>query len=308
MSEQGMAGAAGSPSPTPRAGHGQYWASATIEEEFPVTDDSRIPAQTSLPEIDTTVPHSARIWNYWLGGKDNFAVDRAAGEAFSEIFPGMVDVAHAVRGFLARAVTYLAGETGIRQFLDIGTGIPTAGNTHQVAQKIAPESRVVYVDYDPIVLAHARALLTSKTKGTTAYVDSDLRDTGKILNRASQVLDFTNPVAVTLLSILHAVVDADDPHAIVATLMDAVPPGSYLAISHAGSDLIEPEALQALYDSWKGKLQQPFQWRDHAEVARFFAGMDLVEPGLVRVDDWRPDPGAADTPRAAMWAAVARKR
>jgi len=259
-------------------------------------------------EFDTSMAHQARIYDYLLGGKDNYAADRVAGGKMLEIYPDTAFTARANRAFLGRAVRYLAGEAGIRQFLDIGTGIPTAGNTHQVAQKIAPESRVVYVDYDPIVLAHARALLTSRTNGATAYVDSDLRDTGKILAHAGEVLDFTEPVAVTLLSILHAVVDADDPHAIVATLMDAVPPGSYLAISHAGSDLIEPEALQALYDSWKGRLQQPFQWRSREEVARFFAGMDLAEPGLVRVDDWRPDSGTADTNRAAMWAAVARKR
>jgi hypothetical protein len=260
----------------------------------------------SLP-FNTGVAHQARIYDYLLGGKDNYAADRVAGEKMLKVYPDTAFTARANRAFLGRAVRYLAGEAGIRQFLDIGTGIPTAGNTHEVAQAIAPESCVVYVDYDPVVLAHARALLTSNAEGATEYINSDLRDTGKILAGAGQVLDFTRPVAVTLLSILHAVVDADHPHAIVATIMDTVPPGSYLAISHAGSDLIDPEALQGLYDSWRGKLQQGFQWRTRDEVARFFEGMDLAEPGLVRVDDWRPEPGTGDTHRPSMWAAVGRK-
>jgi S-adenosyl methyltransferase len=261
----------------------------------------------SLP-FDTSVAHQARIYDYLLGGKDNYAADRVAGDKMLEVYPDTAFTARANRAFLGRAVRYLAGEAGIRQFLDIGTGIPTAGNTHEVAQAIEPEARVVYVDYDPVVLAHARALLTSETEGATEYIDSDLRDTGKILAGAGQLLDFTKPVAVTLLSILHAMVDADEPYAIVATIMDAVPPGSYLAISHAGTDLIAPEELQGLYDSWKGKLQQRMQWRTREEVARFFAGMDLVEPGLVRVDDWRPEPGTGDTSRSGMWAAIGRKR
>jgi S-adenosyl methyltransferase len=261
----------------------------------------------SLP-FDISVAHQARMYDYLLGGKDNYAADRAASEEMLKIYPETAFSARANRAFLGRAVRYLAGEAGIRQFLDIGTGIPTAGNTHEVAQAVAPESRVVYVDYDPIVLAHARALLTSNGEGATEYIDSDLRDTGTILTQARQLLDFTKPVAVTLLAILHAIPDAGDPYAIVAALMDAVPPGSYLAISHGASDLIDPEALQGLYDSFKGKVQQQFQWRTREQVARFFAGTDLVEPGLVRVDDWRPEPGAGDTRKSAMWAAVGRKR
>jgi hypothetical protein len=261
----------------------------------------------SLP-FDTSVAHQARMYDYLLGGKDNFAADRAASEEMLRIYPDTASSARANRAFLGRAVRYLAGETGIRQFLDIGTGIPAAGNTHEVAQAIAPESRVVYVDYDPVVLAHARVLLTSSEAGATEYIDADLRDTGTILSQAAQLLDFTKPVAVTLLSIMHAVLDADDPYAIVTTLMDAVSSGSHLAISHGASDLIDPEALQGLYDSFKGKVQQQFQWRNHEEMARFFTGMDLVEPGLVRVDDWRPEPGAGGTRKSAMWAAVGRKR
>jgi S-adenosyl methyltransferase len=186
------------------------------------------------PGFDTSVAHQARIYDYLLGGKDNYAADRAASEAVLSIYPEMAFNARANRAFLGRVVRYLAGEAGIRQFLDIGTGIPTAGNTHQVAQAIAPESRVVYVDYDPVVLAHARALLTSTQAGATDYIDADLRDTGTILRQAQQLLDFTRPAAVTLVAILHAIPDADDPHAIVARIMDAVPPGSYLALSHAG--------------------------------------------------------------------------
>ena len=178
--------------------------------------------------------NQARIYDYLLGGKDNYAADRAAVDAVLKVAPEMGFTARANRAFLGRAVRYLAAEAGIRQFLDIGTGIPTAGNTHQVAQAVAPESRVVYVDYDPVVLAHARALLTSSEAGATEYIDADLRDTGTILGQAARLLDFTQPVAVTLLLILHAIPDSDDPHAIVARLMDAVPSGSYLAISHLG--------------------------------------------------------------------------
>jgi hypothetical protein len=258
--------------------------------------------------FDTSMAHQARVYDYLLGGKDNYAADRAAAEEMLKIYPETAFTARTNRAFLGRVVGYLAGEAGIRQFLDIGTGIPTAGNTHQVAQAIAPESRVVYVDYDPIVLAHARALLTSSDEGATEYIDADLRDTDTILTQAAELLDFTKPVAVTLISILHAVLDADDPHAIVARLMDAVPSGSYLAISHGASDLIDPGALQSLHDSWKGKVQQQFQWRTREQVARFFADMDLVEPGLVRVHDWRQEPGTGGTSKSAMWAAVGRKR
>jgi hypothetical protein len=264
--------------------------------------------RTGALPFDISVANQARIYDYLLGGKDNYAADRTAGEAMLTAYPDAAFTARANRAFLGRAGRYLAADAGIRQFLDIGTGIPTAGNTHEVAQAIAPESRVAYVDYDPVVLAHARALLTSDPEGATGYIDSDLRDTSKILSQAAQLLDFTQPVAVTLLSILHAVLDADDPYAIVATLMDAVPSGSYLAISHAASDLIDPRALQGLHDSWKGKVQQEFQWRTRDEVARFFTGMDLVEPGLVRVDDWRPEPGTDGTRKSSMWVAVGQKR
>jgi hypothetical protein len=260
----------------------------------------------SLP-FDTSVAHQARMYDFLLGGKDNYAADRAAVEAGLKFFPDMEFTARANRAFLGRAIRYLAGEAGLRQFLDIGTGIPTAGNTHQVAQAIAPEARVVYVDYDPIVLAHARALLTSSEAGATEYIDADLRNTGMILDQAGELLDFTKPVAVTLLAILHSLPDSDDPYAIVARVMDAIPSGSYLAISHAGFELLDPEVQRGILGSWSGKVQQQLIYRTREQVARFFAGTDLVEPGLVRVEEWRPDPGGPSG-HSAGWCAVGRKR
>ena len=262
---------------------------------------------TRLP-FDTSVAHQARIYDYLLGGKDNYAADRAATEAVLKVWPDLAFTARANRAFLQRAVRFLAAEAGIRQFLDIGTGIPTAGNTHEVAQEVAPESRVVYVDYDPVVLAHARALLTSTEAGATEYIDADLRDTGTILERAAQLLDFSKPVAVTMLAILHALPDSDDPYGIVARLMDAVPSGSYLAISHGASDLLGQETMQSIDDSWSGRVQQQFTWRSREQVRRFFAGTDLVEPGVVRVEDWRPEPGTVNEGRSIGWCAVGRKR
>src|SRR6185437_7416348 len=198
--------------------------------------------------------------------------DRAAVEAYLKVDPDLTFSARANRAFLGRAVRYLAAEAGIRQFLDIGTGIPTAGNTHQVAQAVAPESRVMYVDYDPIVLAHARALLTSSEEGATEYIDSDLRDTSTILTQAASLLDFTRPVAVTLVSVLHAIPDSDDPHTIVATLMDAVPSGSYLAISHLGTDLLDPDRQQELENVTGRMSQQQYAYRTRDQVAGFFEG------------------------------------
>jgi hypothetical protein len=263
--------------------------------------------RAGLPAIDTSVAHHARIYDYLLGGKDNYAADREAAEAMLKIWPEMASGVRANRAFLGRAIRYLAGQAGIRQFLDIGTGIPTEENTHQVAQDIAPQSRVVYVDYDPIVLSHARALLVSHSEGATDYIDSDLRDTGTILTQARRLLDFTRPVAVTLIGILHAIPDADDPHQIVATLMDAVPAGSYLAISHAGSDLLGRETIDDLTDVTDRMVHQDFTFRSREQVARFFDGTDLVAPGLVELEEWRP---GADKPagKSAGWCAVGRKR
>jgi hypothetical protein len=257
--------------------------------------------------FDTSVAHQARVYDYLLGGKDNYAADRAAAEALLAVYPGAPSTARANRAFLGRAVRFLTAEAGIRQFLDIGTGIPTAGNTHEIAQAIAPETRVVYVDYDPVVLAHARALLDSHEAGATEYIEADLRDTGTILAGAASVLDFSRPVAVTLAAVLHAIPDADDPYAIVARLLDAVPSGSYLAISHAASDLLDRETMQGFANSWNNRGQQHITWRTREQVAGFFTGTDLVEPGLVRVDEWRPAPGTTSEFRSNEWGAVGRK-
>jgi hypothetical protein len=248
------------------------------------------------------------MYDYLLGGKDHYAADREAAHAWLKIDPKAAFSSRANRAFLGRAVRYLAADAGMRQFLDIGTGIPTAGNTHEVAQGIAPESRVVYVDYDPIVLSHARALLTSDQAGATEYIDADLRDTSTILSQAGGLLDLTRPVAVTLIAILHAIPDADDPYAIVARIMDAVPPGSHLAISHVGSDLFDRDALAGVRDITTQMADWKFASRTREQVARFFDGMDLVEPGLVRVEEWRPGPASDDAGKSTVWGAVARKR
>jgi hypothetical protein len=247
------------------------------------------------------------MYDYVLGGKDNYAADRAAAEAWLKIDPESAFGARANRAFLGRVIRYLTAEAGIRQFLDIGTGIPTAGNTHQVAQAIAPESRVVYVDYDPVVLAHARALLTSSEAGATDYIDADLRDTGTILSAAAKLIDFSKPVAVTMLAVLHAILDSDDPHGIVAEVMAAVPSGSYLAISHGGSDLLDRERLNGISDVMNRMAQQKFTYRSREQVTRFFQGLELVSPGLVGVEEWRPDPGADKVPKTSAWGAVGRK-
>ena len=274
----------------------------------PAQHGSGTPGRSSALPFDTSVAHQARMYDYLLGGKDNYAADREAAEAWRTIDPDIVFGARANRAFLGRAVRYLAQDAGIRQFLDIGTGIPTAGNTHQVAQAIAPESRVVYVDYDPIVLAHARALLNSSEAGATEYIDADLRDTETILDRAADLLDFTRPVAVTLMAVLHAIPDADGPYEIVARLTEAVPPGSYLALTHSASDLLRAEQRHSLEDVNSRMIQQQFTYRGRDEVARFLAGMDLVDPGLVRVEEWRPDPGPASGARSHLWCAMGRKR
>jgi len=275
-------------------------------DETPAPGAAGQPGQAWPPAFDTSVAHQARIYDYLLGGKDNYAADRAAVEAGLKIWPDVAHSARANRAFLGRAVRYLTAEAGIRQFLDLGTGIPTAGNLHQVAQAIAPETRVVYVDYDPIVLAHARALLTSHEAGATDYIDADLRDTGRILGEAAELLDFTKPVAVTLIGILHAVPDTDDPHAIVARLMDAVPSGSYLAVCHPGLDLLSQETTDRFTDVTDRMVRGDFVFRSREQVARFFAGTDLVEPGLVTAEEWRPDPGGAQG-TSSLWCAVGRK-
>ena len=257
-----------------------------------------------MPDFDTRVPHIARIYDYWLGGKDNFASDREAAERAMAATPTIVPGVRANRRFLGRSVRYMA-QAGVRQFLDIGTGIPTADNTHQVAQSVEPLARVVYVDNDPIVLSHARALLTSTT-APTAYVDADARDTSKILDQAAELLDFSQPIAVMLIAILHCIPDEDDPYRLVSDFTSAVAPGSYLAITHPASDQLEVanRAAQSLTQSMGKKVT----FRSHQEVSRFFTGLEFVDPGVVPIQDWRSDSiRDIQSPPTAMWGGVARK-
>jgi hypothetical protein len=242
-----------------------------------VTDTG--PADTEVPKLDATVPHSARVWNYWLGGKDNYPADRAMGDEILAMAPDLPRIARLQRAFLARAIQYLAGEAGIRQFLDIGTGLPTAANTHQAAQAIAPQSRIVYVDNDPLVLVHARALLTSSPEGACDYIDADVRNPGTILAEAARTLDFSQPIAVMLLGILGQLPDSDHPEAIVAALVDAIPPGSYVAISD-GVNTSETFNEAAAHSGW-------YHVRSPAQIGDFFAGLELVEPGVVSLGRWR---------------------
>jgi S-adenosyl methyltransferase len=264
------------------------------------------PGPGDAPAFDTSVAHVARVYNYWLGGKDNFAADRAAAEQAMSAFPGIVLSARANRAFLRRTITYLAHEAGIRQFLDIGTGIPSANNTHEVAQRVAPDSRIVYVDNDPVVLAHARALLTSSPAGATDYIDADLRQADQILAGAGRTLDFTQPVAVMLMAILQHLSDDDDPYAVVGKLMAAVPSGSYLVLSHPAKDIHAAE-MAAMAARLNQMMAEKVTFRGETEVAKFFSGLELVEPGMTNVPDWRPETEEEATSPAALWAGVARK-
>jgi hypothetical protein len=260
------------------------------------------------PGFDTRRAHSARIYNYWLGGKDNYTADREAAEQAIAANPGIVTDVRANRAFLVRAVRFLAAEAGIRQFLDIGTGLPTASNTHEVAQAAAADARVVYVDNDPIVLTHARALLASTPQGATAYLDADLRDTAAILRAAAQTLDFGQPVALMLLIILHLIPDADDPYGIVATLVRSLPSGSYLVLAHPASD-IRAAKMAEMTRRVNERMSGPgATMRDRAAITRFFDGLDLLEPGVVQPQQWRPEPGALSPPQVTAWCGVARKR
>ncbi len=256
--------------------------------------------------FDTSVAHVARVYNYWLGGKDNFAADRAAGEQAMRVFPEIGLSARSNRAFLARAVRFLAGECEIRQFLDIGTGIPSANNTHEVAQAAAPAARIVYVDNDPVVLTHARALLTSDPAGATDYIDADLRDPRGILAGAMRLLDFSRPVAVMLMAVLQHLDDEDDPYQVVETLLEPLPPGSYLALSHPARD-INAEAMARMAESLNKMMAEKVTFRDNAAVARFFTGLELTEPGMVQASKWRPVSETEAASPAALWAGVARK-
>ncbi len=268
------------------------------------------PTASSRPgggaKLDTSVAHPARVYDYWLGGKDNFAADREAAEQVIAANPDVVPGVRANRAFLGRAVRYLAGDAGVRQFLDIGTGLPTADNTHEVAQQVAPACRIVYVDNDPIVLTHARALLASTPEGATAYVDADVRDTGTVLEGAAATLDLRKPVAVMLLMILQYVPDPEDPWGIVARLLEAVPSGSYLVVSDTAADINSEAVAESArrYNQRLGSVRQTRRTR--AEFARFFAGLDLVEPGVVPLPQWRAL--ASPSQRIPAYAAVGCKR
>jgi S-adenosyl methyltransferase len=278
----------------------------TADAPTPVPPDADPPVK-----IDTTVAHQARIYNYLLGGKDNFEVDREAADRAIEAFPGLAVWARNNRAFLGRAVRYLVAEAGIQQFLDIGTGLPTANNTHEVAQRIDPTVRVCYVDNDPIVLTHARALLTSHPAGVTDYVHANFQNPDRILGEAARTLDFSQPIAVMLLAILHVIPDsgnpAQDPHQIVSRIMDAMPPGSFLVISHPASDINPEQAAEIAkrFNQRLGSVQSAGRPRE--EVARFFTGLDLVPPGVVPTPQWRPDPNARPPDPEPAYAAVGRK-
>ncbi len=258
--------------------------------------------------LDTTRPHPARVYDHLLGGKDNFSADREFAAQVQAAFPSAKLAALENRAFMARAVSYLAREAGVRQFLDVGTGLPTSPNVHEVAQAIAPDSRVVYVDNDPIVLVHARALLTSAPEGATAYVDADLREPDRILAGMSETLDLSRPVALTLIAVLHFITDDMDPYGIVGRIVRALPSGSYLAMSHGTFDPIPPETL-ARMRQLQAASDQPFRPRTRDEVAGFFTGLELLDPGIVPVAEWRAGDEAQPRPSAAdvgFYGAVAR--
>jgi O-methyltransferase involved in polyketide biosynthesis len=255
--------------------------------------------------IDTSVPHSARIWNYWLGGKDNFPVDQEAGDAYTAVFPGIVEVARVSREFLGRAVRHLAAEEGVRQFLDVGTGLPTEENTHQVAQRVAPECRIVYVDNDPLVLVHARALLAGRPEGATHYVEADLHEPEKIIELAREHLDFGEPVALMLMGIMGHVPDDEEAYSIVRRLVEGLPSGGYLVLED-GTDT--DDAFLEAQKGYDDTGAVPYRLRSPAQIARFFEGLELLEPGVVSVPLWKPDPSPLGPPAEAhAYGAVARK-
>ncbi|MGW7198829.1 SAM-dependent methyltransferase [Streptomyces chryseus] len=244
-----------------------------------------------MAAIDTSKPHSARFWNYFVGGKDHYEVDRQIGDEIKSIFPGLVDVALSSRRFLGRAVRTLVAEHGIRQFLDIGTGLPTADNTHEVAQRAAPESRIVYVDNDPLVLTHARALLVGSPEGATAYVDANLYEPEKVLAEAARTLDFGQPVALMLLNVLGHVADYQQARSLVSRLVAELPSGSCLVISDSTAT---SEGMIAASEAYNASGAVPYHVRGVEEIAGFFDGLELLEPGVVQVTRWRPEPGDAE--------------
>jgi S-adenosyl methyltransferase len=271
-----------------------------------VTEDAPSPSPAH-PKLDANVPQSARVWNYWLGGKDNYAADREIGDQIRGVNPHIAEIAVAQRAFLVRAVTYLAREAGIGQFLDIGTGLPTANNTHEVAQSVAPQSRIVYVDHDPLVLVHARALLVGTPEGATDYIDADVREPDKILQSAAKTLDFAQPVALVLLGITGHLTDDDEAYAIVRRLLAAVPSGSYLVLCD-DTNVVHPEAMDDMVRQWNASGENPRVNRTPETIAGFFEGLEILEPGVVSVTRWRPDPvKAGDIPQVDDFGGVGRK-
>jgi hypothetical protein len=257
--------------------------------------------------VDPTVAHQARIYDYWLGGSNNFAADREAAEQAVAAYPPILRAVREQRAFLARAVRYLAEQAGLRQFLDVGTGLPTASNTHEVAHAVAPQARVLYVDNDPMVLAHGRALLASTPQSATAYLDADLRDPDRILAGAADLLDFYQPVALLLIGVLQLIPQSDKPHAIVARLTGALPAGSWLAIYHPASDVDQDRVAEAVRQV-NARSAGTTTLRSHAQVARFFDGTKLLEPGLVQVHRWQPGSVSPDLgDQIAAYAGLARK-
>ncbi|BCM71020.1 hypothetical protein EASAB2608_06354 [Streptomyces sp. EAS-AB2608] len=255
---------------------------------------------------DTTVAHNARVWNHWIGGTDHYPVDRRVGERIAGMFPVIRAVARADREFLGRAVRFLAAERGIRQFLDLGSGLPTAENTHQIAQRIAPASRIVYADNDPTVLAHARSLLTSSPEGVTDYLDADVRDPDDVLRRAAATLDLSRPVAVLLLGVLNFVPDTGAAREIVRRLLAAVPAGSHLVLTHPTYDAdVGGAGNVAAMEFWNAHAAPPITARGRAEIAAFLDGLELVEPGLVPCSQWRAE--SASTAPVPQFGAVAGK-
>jgi hypothetical protein len=276
-------------------------------EVFLMTGELSGTGQEPLDKVDPTVPHSARIWNYWLGGKDNYEIDRMVGDKVAQLNPRIREQARVSRALQSRVIEYLTAEAGIRQFLDIGTGLPTANNTHEVAQRIAPESRIVYVDNDPLVLVHARELLTSSTEGASDYVDADLRDSDRIMSEAARTLDFTQPIALMLNGIIGHVEDDDQARECVRRLVNCLPSGSYLAMSD-GTDTDETAVHSS--EVYKNNGAAPYHLRRPGVFVSFFDGLELVEPGIVAREDWRPDVAAlpaAAAGRLPGLAGVARK-
>ncbi|MFF0746772.1 SAM-dependent methyltransferase [Streptomyces sp. NPDC004111] len=270
-----------------------------------MTDSTTGSGPAGQQKIDTSVPHSARIWNYWLGGKDNYPVDEAAGDAYSAVYPGITTIARSSRAFLHRTLTHLVNEAGIRQFLDVGTGLPTEDNTHEVAQRLAPESKIMYVDNDPTVLAHARALLTSTPEGTTAYLDADLADPDRILEAAARTLDLTRPTALILSNILGHVADYGQARTVVTRLMAALPPGSYLSLND-GSRGVDADYERA-QDAYNASGAAPYFLRPVEQIAAYFEGLELLDPGVVSVPLWRPHAGGPVPAQIGEHGGLARK-